>query len=120
MILTSPIVVNNGSADITFTFQHQRQEGNSIVQTYKDLAASQVDEHIYIVKYDLRPSTLRRNASSVRRMLPIADGTLKPVTFNVTAVYHKEHVLADVQKEGVACTNMALEAGFWNAFLNQM
>jgi len=119
-ILTSPAAISDGTADVTFTFQNQVQLGKSVVQNWKNLAAAQADEHRFIVKYDSSNANVLRNVSQVSRLLPITDGTLWRCTFNISAVYHRQHVLADIEKVGKTACNANTETGFWSAFLNQM
>lgn len=120
MLLLSPATINDGTADLTFTFQNQIQVGKSVVQTYKNLTASVQDAHQFIVKYDASHPTLMRNVSQIVRTVAIPDGTLHRITANISLVFHKHHALADVEKVGRTACNANTEAGFWLNFYNQM
>lgn len=74
-----------------FTFQNAKQIGKSYVQTWKDLVTPAATAPVLKSKYDESHATLARGVVQVTVPLPIADGTLKPYTVNVSSVGHKEH-----------------------------
>jgi len=95
---TDPVVINDGTANRTFTFQNSRTDGKAFVQVWKDLAAAASAKALLKSKFDESSPNVARGVLQVTEALPTADGTLYPCTFNISMVIHKEHVVADLQK----------------------
>lgn len=116
----TPCTVSDGTDNHIFTLQNQIQVGKSVVSTYLELAATAAQQSTLKTKYDASSSILRRSVVQHNFMLPITDGTLKMATFNVSGVYHKEHVKADLIKKGkIVCAAMAL-ASAWDNYVAQI
>jgi hypothetical protein len=119
-ILVSPATLSDGTDNHIYTLQNQIQVGKSVVSTYLELAAAASAASTLKTKYDASSPTLFRNVAQVNYMLPIADGSLKLATFNISGVFHKQHVKADLIKKGKIVIAAAAVATFWDNFINQI
>lgn len=95
---TDPVVISDGTDNHTYTLQNSKQEGRAFVQSWKDLAKAASAAAMLKSKYDESSPAIVRGVIQLTEKLPIADGTLSPCTFNISAVFHKEHVVADLVK----------------------
>lgn len=70
-----------------------------------------------IVKHDSSNSVMRRRLLQRMSKAAIADGTLKPVTINITITHHCEHTKADIAKQFALTKDATNEAAFLDNFL---
>jgi len=119
-LLNSPATISDGTSNHVYTFQNQLLVGKSVVSTYKELLAATSVAATLKSKYDASSATINRNVAQINRSLVIADGSYKPATINISAVYHKEHAIADLTLMGLQAKNMVLVAEFWSNFFNQI
>jgi hypothetical protein len=119
-LIPSPATINDGTSDHIFTFQQQKIVGKSIISTWKELAAASALASTYKSKYNASDSTILRNVGQVNKNLPIADESLTLATLNLSAVYHREHTLAELTLLGETLIASASQPNFWLNFFNQM
>jgi len=119
-LLPTPVILSDGTDNHTYTFQNQIMVGKSVVSTYLELAAAASAQSSFKTKYDASSPTLYRNVMQVNYMLPITDGSLKLATFNISGVFHKQHVKADLVKKGKIVAAAAAYAGAWDNFISQI
>jgi len=118
-LLNSPATVSDGTSPHVYTFQNQLLIGKAVVSTYKELLAAASAAATLKSKYDSSSATINRNVAQINRALVITDGSYKAATINISAVYHKQHDIADLKLLGLQA-NMVLVAEFWDNFFNQI
>jgi hypothetical protein len=119
-LIPSPATINDGTSDHIFTFQQQKLVGKSIISTWKELAAASAVQSTYKSKYNSTEATILRNVGQVNQMLAIENGELVLATINLSAVYHREHAIADLTKLGTLGVAATSQTNFWLNFFNQM
>lgn len=119
-LLNSPATVSDGTSNHIYTYQNQLQMGKAVVSTYKELLAAASAAATLKSKYDSSSATINRNVAQINRSLAITDGSYKPATINISAVFHKQHAIADLKLLGLQAKNMVLIAEFWDNFFNQI
>jgi hypothetical protein len=120
MLLTSPVTLNDGTGDHIYTYQNQIQVGQSIVSTWKELAADPSLQSTFKTKYNSSHPTLYRNVAQVNKMLPLVDSSLRLATFNISCVCDKQHTVAALTLLGLTLKDALVEANFWSNFINQI
>lgn len=99
-LFSSPLVLNDGTADRTFTWRSQQPDKKSVVGDYIEDAASIASESLIVVKHDKSGSVPRHLLQRTAWVAPAAgDGTLKRITINLTVVADEAFTAAEVLKE---------------------
>lgn len=98
-LFTSPVTLNNGAAHI-YSFKGQLPDPKSMIGQYVEAAAAAALKQIILVKQDERSATVVRRLLSFKCEKTIADGiTYKPITVNLTAIYHPQHTSTQVSDQ---------------------
>lgn len=118
-LFTNPQVVSDGTADRTFTYRSQLNDKKSsiIAGEWVEPAASLSTQSRLIIKHDESAKTQRRRLLQHVEYLPIADGTLKAATVNITITHHPEHSEASLTKLALIPINLLKIAGTVSSFL---
>lgn len=117
-VLTSPVTLNDGTADHVFSFRAQLPDPKYIVGQWIEPAASAAEKSVLTMKHDDRGKIIRRLAQRSRLHAVESDATVvKPITINITATYDPGHDLADVAKEMIIAKAMFSKADFVTNFL---
>ena len=117
-LFTNPVVLNDGTADKTFSFRAQLPDKKAVVGEWIEAAAPLADDSKIIVKHDASSPTTRRRLLQRTVNVLLADGvTRKPVTCNLTVTYHPSHAEADVAKAVKLIADSVAEATFVANFL---
>lgn len=114
MSLIPTPVVNDGTADRTFTYKGQNITTNQRTSegTWIEPAATFAQASNIVVKFDESKSNFRRRLVQHAIKAPIADGTLKSIVVNITLQHHPEHAIADLEKAVRVGTGIPLLSGF--------
>lgn len=112
-LFTSPLVINDGVADRTFTFRSQQPHKTSVVGDYIEDAASIAAESLLVVKHDKSGTVPRHLLQRTVWVAPAAstDGALKRITINLTVVADEAFTSAEVTKEFLLMRDAMGETG---------
>lgn len=118
MLFTSPITLNDGTADHIFSFHGQKMDPKSFIGVWKEYAADVSAASSITVKHDESSASLRRRLVQ-RTVNVVVDETIgsKPITVNFTVLYHPNHATADVLKQIAIMKDGLAEATFPANFL---
>lgn len=119
-LFNSPAVINDGTADRSFSFRAQLadKQSKSVIGEWVETAASLASASKLIIKQDESSRTQRRRLLSHSYMAPITDPTvLKQITVNVTVIHHPEHSEAEIIKHVLIPLNGLKIAGVLPNFL---
>lgn len=120
-LIVSPATISDGTSNHIFTLQKQETVGKSVISTWKELAAAVAIASTIKSKYDDSNPYIVRAVAQFNNKYAIADGvTLKPATINISAVFHREHSIANLTLLGLLAKNATAQANFWSNFFNQM
>ena len=118
-LFTNPQVVSDGTVDRTFNFRSQINDKKSsiIASEWVEPAASLATQSRLVIKHDESAKSQRRRLLQHVEYLPIADGTLKAATVNITITHHPEHAEASLVKLAMIPINLFKIAGSVASFL---
>lgn len=115
-LFADPKTLNDGTVDHVFTFRSQLPDAKSIVGEWVEPAAELSENSKIVVKHDAK-GTVKRRLLQRTVSREILDGSLEPITINVTIAHHNEHTSEQIQPEVTIVTNAATDASFVNNFL---
>jgi hypothetical protein len=118
-LIPTPATISDGTSNHIYTLQSSKTEGKSMVTTWKELAASAAENSTFKSKYIEGPTVLR-NVAQGNKALEITDGSRTLATINISAVYHTQHDIAELELLGKTVINATSQANFWSNFFNQM
>lgn len=100
-LLTTPLVLNDGTANRTFSFRAQQPDKKSVVADYIEDAAPLTAESLIVVKHDSTGSVNRHLLQRKVRVLPAGatDGNLKRITLNLTVTVDPAFTIAEALPE---------------------
>lgn len=112
-LLTTPLVLNDGTDDHTFSYRSQQPDPKSVVGDYIEDAAPLAAESLIVVKHDKSGSVHRHLLQRKIKRLPSAavDGVLKRITINLTVVADPAFTAAEVEEEFAMCQELYAESG---------
>ena len=117
-LFTNPVVLNDGTADKTFSFRAQLPDKKAVVGEWIEAGAPLAEDSKIIAKHDTSSPTVRRRLLQRVTNALLADGvTRKPVTCNITVTYNPLHPEADVAKVVRVITDAVAEPTFVANFL---
>lgn len=119
-LLTTPLVINDGAANRTFTFRSQQPDKKSVVGDYIEDAAPLAAESLIVVKHDKSGSVPRHLIQRTTWVIPAAgDGvTRKRITVNTTVVADESFTAAEVGKEVMLMRQVLAEANVVSGLLS--
>lgn len=117
-LFTSPQIINDGTADRSFTWRGQVPDPKSIVSEYFEPAAS--PQTTIRSKYEVSNSPTQRNVISTTGYVtePVSGEKLR-VTINTSVAHAKSLPLAEVEKLLELHTNALELTGFKTRFLQR-
>jgi hypothetical protein len=100
-LLTTPLVLNDGSSDHTFSFRAQQPDKKSVVADYIEDAATIASKSLIVVKHDTSGSVPRHllQRTIYREPAAASDGVLRRITINLTVVADPLFTIAEVEEE---------------------
>lgn len=115
---TDPVVLNDGSADRSFSFKGQTPTKNAddLAGTYYEPAAPLSEDSTINVKHSTSKNTCRHLLQMTGEKVIIDGITNKPITVNITITHHVEHTEAQIEKYFKICTAAASKSGFLPQF----
>lgn len=117
-LYANPVTFVVNTVSRIFNFRAQLPDAKSIVGEYFEPAASLATQQAIVVKHDVSNASRTRSVIQFSNMKPIADGTLKKQTVNVSYIGHPEHSVADkddlLELAAVATSAQAFRDGFIN------
>lgn len=119
-LFTSPLVLNDGTENRTFSFRSQKPDKKAIVGDYIEDAAAIAAESLLVVKHDLSGSVPRHLLQSTELAVPASatDGVRKKITVNITVTAHPDFTPAEVGKRFSLLTDAIAETGFLTGFMS--
>lgn len=118
-LLTTPLVINDGASDRTFSFRAQQPDKKAVVADYIEDAAALTAESLIVVKHDTSGSVYRHLLQRKIKLLPVGatDGVLKRITINLTVTADPAFTIAEVSPEYVLFLDLLAETGLISALL---
>lgn len=107
-LFTSPQVINDGTADRSFVFRSQiadKKKATTVASEWVEPAATLAERSSIFIKHDGSSKTQVRRLFQKVGYLPIADGTLKSATINLTITHHPEHAESALIKAALIVLN---------------
>lgn len=98
-LFTNPVTFTVNTVARIFNWRGQLSDpkGESLIGEWFEPGATLATNSIFTAKHRIRGSVVQ--SALIRKVnLPILDGTLKPVTITLSAVFHQEHTAA--QQDG--------------------
>ena len=117
-LFTDPVFLNDGVANRTFTFRAQIDSPKKTASgEWVEPSAPLAEDSKLVIKHDSSNSVMRRRLLQRTSKAAVSDGTLKPITINITITHHCEHAKADIAKQFALTKDATNEAAFLDNFL---
>lgn len=119
MVFANPVVLNDGTADRTFTFRAQITDkaGKSVIGEWIEPAAPIVNDSKITIRHDVSSTKVRRRNMRVSSLALIDEATRKMITVNISIAYDPSHSEVDLTKHFKLAIDAASEATFLSNFL---
>lgn len=118
-LLTTPLVLNDGTANRTFSFRAQQPDKKSVVADYIEDAAPLTAESLIVVKHDSTGSVNRHLLQRKVRVLPAGatDGVRKRITLNLTVTVDPAFTIAEALPEFILFKDLLAETDLFAKLL---
>jgi hypothetical protein len=113
-LFTSPLVINDGTADRTFTYRAQLSISDSTASEYIEAAADSSARSNLTVKHTVSKTGRPRHLLQRSQFLTIndADDTLDSIVINLTIASNSNHTDAQVAAQVALVAECLAEANF--------
>lgn len=116
-LFTDPVVLNDGTADRSFSFLAQLADKKALAGEWTEPAADTSKESKLVSKQDRSSSTLRRRLLQCKANHTTITRGMRPITVNFTVAHDVEHTTAQIEEQLVLCRAALSASGFVTNFI---